>query len=75
MRRLWLLLAFVVLVFVDLSVVPVAVLAIFAGSDVASSNHSGPVLTWALLVVVLAAALMALTVLVGRAWRRAPRPS
>jgi hypothetical protein len=66
--------AFVILVLIDLSIVPLAILWIFVGSIVASSSHTGSVLPSIVLAVVLAAALIGLTFVVGRAWRRAPLP-
>jgi membrane protein implicated in regulation of membrane protease activity len=72
MRRLWLLLALALLVFIDLSLLPTLVLWIFVGSVL--STHGAPFLTSIVLAVVLAAGLMGLTVVTGRAWRRAPRP-
>jgi len=67
--------AFVILVLIDLSIVPVAILWIFVGSILASNAHAGSVLPSVVLAVLLSAALIGLTFLVGRAWRRAPRPN
>ncbi len=75
MRRLWLLMAFVSLVLIDISIVPTAVLWIVVGSDLDLSSHSGSALPSVVLTVVLVAGLIGLTFTVGRAWRRAPRPN
>lgn|ERR1700677_3073609 len=76
MRRLWLLLAFAILVVIDLSILPTLVLGVFAGSLLTAGSHQGrsflPVMATA---VVLGAMFIGLTFVVGRAWRKAPRPS
>lgn len=73
MRRLWLLLAFAVLVLIDLSILPTVVLWIFAGSIL--TTHGAPFLASIVMAAVLGAALIGLTFVVGRAWHRAPRPT
>jgi membrane protein implicated in regulation of membrane protease activity len=72
MRRLWLLLAFTLLVLIDLSILPTIVLWIFVGSIL--TTHGAPFLTSVLLAAALGAGLLWLTFVVGRAWRRSPRP-
>ena len=73
MRRLWLQIALVLLVFVDLAFLPLVVLGISASLTVAPEHQgtSGGSVAGA---VLLGAALLALTFVVGRAWHRAPRP-
>ena len=72
MRRLWLLMAFVALVLIDLAILPTVVLWIYLGSIL--TTHGAPFLVSVVFAVVLGAVLVGLTVVVGRAWRRAPRP-
>jgi hypothetical protein len=71
MRRLWLLLAFSLLVLIDLSILPPIVLWIFVGSIL--TTHGAPFLVSSLLAAALGGGLLWLTFVVGRAWRRAPR--
>ena len=73
MRRLWLLLALMVLVFIDISILPMIVLWIFVGSIM--TTHGASFLASIVMAAVLGAGLVGLTFVVGRAWRRAPRPS
>lgn len=75
MRRLWLLVAFALLIFIDLSVLPAVVLGLIAGSILAAGSHRASSLPAIAIAVVLGTMLIGLTLLVGRAWRRAPRPS
>jgi hypothetical protein len=72
MRRLWLLMAFVLLVLIDLSILPTILLWVFVGSLLTA--HGAPFLVSIVLALLLAAALIGLTFSVGRAWRRAPKP-
>jgi len=72
MRRLWLLLAFTLLVLIDLSILPTIVLWVFVGSIL--TTHGAPFLVSILLAAALGAGLLWLTFVVGRAWRRSPRP-
>jgi hypothetical protein len=73
MRRLWLLLAFVVLVLIDLSILPMLALWIFLGSIL--TTHGAPFLSSIVLTAALGAGLIGLTFVTGRAWRRSPRPA
>jgi hypothetical protein len=73
MRRLWLLLALVVLALIDLSILPTIVLWIFVGSVL--TTHGAHTSASIVLAAALGAGLLGLTFVVGRAWRRAPRPS
>ncbi len=72
MRRLWLLMALVILVLIDLSVVPTIVLWIYLGSIL--TLHGAPFLASIVLSFVFGAGLIWLTFVVGRAWQRSPRP-
>ena len=72
MRRLWLLLVFMLLVLIDLSILPTIVLWVFVGSIL--TTHGAPFLASILLAVALGAGLLWLTFVVGRAWRRSPGP-
>lgn len=74
MRRLWLLMAFVALILIDLSLLPVVVIGISAGSTLAPAGHQGASLPAIAFAVVVAAGLIGLTFVVGRAWHRAPLP-
>jgi membrane protein implicated in regulation of membrane protease activity len=76
MRRLWLLLAFAILVVIDLSILPTLVLAVFAGSLLTAGSHQGGSFLPAMAIAVMFGAMfIGLTYVVGRAWRKAPRPS
>jgi hypothetical protein len=66
--------AFVVLVFIDLSLLPVLVIGISVGSTLAPAGHHGASLSAIAFAVVLGGAFIGLTLVVGRAWRRAPLP-
>jgi hypothetical protein len=73
MRRSWLFLAFAVLIFIDISILPMAVLLIYLGAILAPVDHG----SWFPLTVfsaVVGAGLIWLTVIVGKALRRA-RPA
>ncbi len=72
MRRLWLLLAFTLLVLIDLSILPTIVLWVFVGSIL--TTHGAPFLASILLAAALGAGLSWLTFVAGRAWRRSPGP-
>jgi hypothetical protein len=74
MHRLWLLMAFVILVLIDLSLLPMVVIGITAGSTLAPAGHRSASLPAIALAVVLGVGLMGLTFVVGRAWHRAPLP-
>jgi hypothetical protein len=71
MRRLWLLLAFALLVLIDLSILPTIVLWIFVGSIL--TTHGASFLVSIALAAVLGAGLIGLTFVVARAWHRSPR--
>jgi membrane protein implicated in regulation of membrane protease activity len=75
MRRLWLLVAFALLVLIDLSLLPTLVLGAFAGSTLSAGRHQGSSLPAIALIAVLGTVLIGLTFVVGRAWHKAPRPS
>ena len=71
MRRVWLLIALVVLVLIDLSLIPTIVLWVFLGSVLTA--HGAPFLVSVVLALCLGAALTGLTFVAARAWHRAPR--
>ena len=74
MRRLWLQLAFMLVVLIDLSVLPAVVVGIRAGSLLSPGSHHSPAFSAIAFAVVLGVILIGATFAIGRAWRRAPRP-
>ncbi len=73
MRRLWLLMALVVLVLIDASILPTILIWVYLGSVL--SMHGAPFLASVVFAGLLGAGLIGLTFVVGRAWRRSPRPT
>jgi hypothetical protein len=63
----------VVLVFIDLLILPMVVLWVFVGSIL--TTQGAPFLASSFVFVAIGAGLIALTVVTGRAWHRAPRPN
>jgi hypothetical protein len=70
MRPFWLMAAFVVLVFIDLSLAPLAVLLIWLGG-IFGSLGVGEWTGLVMVAVAIAAVPVALTIIVGKALRRA----
>jgi hypothetical protein len=67
-------LALVILVFIDLSLLPLVTVGVVAGSIVTAGNHSSPTAAAIAIAVLMWVILVAGTFAVGRAWHRAPRP-